>query len=137
MGVASEQERSAALRVLVAEDNLLNQRVLAYILRGIDCEVDMVETGVAAVAAFTHQRYDIVLMDVRMPEMDGMEATRQIRRLLPADAQPHIFALTAGIAPDERQECIAAGMELFLAKPVQREQLAEIFAQVAAERRVK
>ena len=75
MGVESEQGRGALLRVLVAEDNMLNQRVLAYILRGMDCEVDMVQTGVAAVAALTHQRYDIVLMDVRMPEMDGLEAT--------------------------------------------------------------
>jgi len=130
MGV---DERDSTLRVLVAEDNVLNQRVLAYILRGMDCEVDMVETGGGAVEALTHKRYDIVLMDVRMPEMDGLEATRQIRRLMPADAQPKIFALSAAIGLDERQECLSAGMDSFLAKPVQREQLVEIFAQVVAE----
>lgn len=134
MNFEREQAHSSKLRVLVAEDNILNQRVIAYLLRGIDCEVDIVQNGVEAVEALTNQWYDIVLMDVRMPEMDGVEATHQIRRLLPADAQPQIFALSAGIAPDERQECLDAGMDGFLAKPVQREQLTEIFAQVAAGR---
>ena len=121
-------------QVLVAEDNVLNQRIIAHVLRGLGCDVELVETGVQAVAALTQKHYDLVLMDVRMPEMDGLEATRQVRRMLPADAQPRIYALTAGTSQEERDECVDAGMDGFLAKPIQREQLAELCAQAGARR---
>lgn len=117
------------LRVLVAEDNLMNQRLICHFVRTLGCDADAVATGVEAVAAVQQRRYDLVLMDVRMPEMNGLDATRAIRTL-PAEQQPHIYALTAGVAPDERQVCLDAGMEGFLAKPIERAQLAELFAQL-------
>jgi CheY-like chemotaxis protein len=75
-----------------------------------------------------HRRYDIVLMDIRMPEMNGLEATAAIRNELPSDQQPRIYALTAGVSPDERQACFDAGMDGFVAKPVVMEQLAQLVA---------
>jgi CheY-like chemotaxis protein len=80
------------------------------------------------ITALEARRYDVVLMDIRMPDMNGLDATRQIRRELPADRQPHIYALTAGVAPDERQACFDAGMDGFVAKPLVIEQLAGLLA---------
>jgi CheY-like chemotaxis protein len=119
-------------QVLVAEDNALNQKIVAHMLRGLPCEVEIVDIGAKAVAAVAHKRYDVVLMDNRMPEMDGLEATRRVRRLLPVGAQPRIYALTAGTWQEERQECTDAGMDGFLAKPLRRDELAALVEQVHA-----
>jgi CheY-like chemotaxis protein len=119
------------LAVLVAEDNLLNQKIIVRMVRSLGCSVDAVATGLEVVAAVKHRRYDIVLMDIRMPGMNGLEATRLIRLQLPADEQPRVYALTAGIGPDERQACYDVGMNGFVAKPIVLEQLAlQLFAPV-------
>ena len=110
------------LRILIAEDNVLNQKVLVHLLKSMGYGADVAENGALAVTAASSRPYDLVLMDVRMPEMDGLEATRRIRAL-PSARKTHIYALTAGVAPDEQQQCLDAGMEGFLAKPVQREEL--------------
>ncbi len=121
------------LVVLVAEDNTLNQKIIARMVRGLGCTVDTVDNGLEVLDAVQRRRYDVVLMDIRMPGMNGLEATRLIRERLPAEDQPHIYALTAGIAPDERQACFDAGMEGFVAKPVVLEQLALLFASYTAK----
>ena len=124
--------RSAAeLVVLIAEDNVLNQKIIVRMVRGLGCSVDAVANGLEAIDAVQRRRYDVVLMDIRMPDMNGLEATRSIRQQLPADQQPHIYALTAGIGPDERQACYEVGMNGFVAKPVEVEQLALLFSELA------
>jgi CheY-like chemotaxis protein len=127
-----QMPRSAAeLVVLIAEDNTLNQKIIVRMVRSLGCSVDAVATGLEAIDAVLRRRYDVVLMDIRMPDMNGLDATRSIRRQLPADQQPHIYALTAGIGPDERQACYDVGMNGFVAKPVVMDQLALLFSELA------
>ncbi|GAA2980003.1 hypothetical protein GCM10010483_25180 [Actinokineospora diospyrosa] len=106
------------LRVLVAEDNHINQKVARLMLAGLGHHVDTVANGHEAVQALRGAPYDVVLMDVRMPVMDGLDATRLIRTELPADRQPLIVALTASALVEDRAACLAAGMDDHLAKPV-------------------
>jgi len=113
----------AALRILVAEDNPANQRVAQLLLKRLGHEIDLASDGREALAAVGRQPYDIIFMDVEMPEMDGLEATRQIRATLPQERQPHIIAMTANVIQDNRDECLAAGMDDFITKPVRPEEL--------------
>jgi CheY-like chemotaxis protein len=122
----------AGLAVLVAEDNPLNQKIVVRMVSSLGCRVDAAATGREAVARVREQRYDIVLMDIRMPDINGLEATRLIRAELPLEQQPHIYALTAGVGPDERQTCFDVGMDGFVAKPVNLEQLALLFTDITA-----
>jgi CheY-like chemotaxis protein len=118
----------ADLAVLVAEDNPLNQKIIVRMVHSLGCRVDAAATGYEVVAAVRARHYDLVLMDVRMPDMNGLEATRLIRAELPPERQPLIYALTAGVGPDERQTCFDVGMDGFVAKPVNLEQLALLLA---------
>ena len=120
---------ASPLRILLAEDNETNQRVTLRMLRSMGYHANVVDNGAAAVMACERQRYDLVLMDVHMPEMDGLEATRRIR-CLPPEQQPRIFAMTASVLDSERQECLDAGMERHIAKPIQRKLLAAALADV-------
>jgi signal transduction histidine kinase/DNA-binding response OmpR family regulator len=106
-----------SLRVLVVEDNPVNAIVVRTMLERLGYQSDLAGSGVEAVQALKRQPYDLVFMDMLMPEMDGLEATRQIRRLA-LDAQPCIVALTANVMKEDRKACRAAGMDRFLAKPV-------------------
>jgi CheY-like chemotaxis protein len=124
------------LQVLIAEDNLLNQKVIVRLVRSLGCDVEAVANGNEVLAACAARRFDVVLMDIRMPEMDGLEAARCLRRQLAVEQQPRIYALTAGIAAEDRQACFDAGMDGFVAKPVVKEQLEELFAAVMADRRM-
>jgi len=117
--VAPAPDRTAGprrLRVLVAEDNLVNQDVAQLLLEHLGHEVSLVENGVRAIEAVTAGRFDVVFMDVQMPEMDGLEAARWIVREV--SPRPHIFAMTASVHPSEKQRCFDAGMDGFLAKPL-------------------
>lgn len=107
-----------SLRVLLAEDNLLSQKILVRMLSRIGIQADVAATGNEVLAAWRCRPYDIILMDVHMPEMDGLEATRHIRATHDMP-QPRIIALTAGMLEDERQECLVAGMDEYLIKPVE------------------
>jgi PAS domain S-box-containing protein len=106
------------LAVLIAEDNLVNQKVAQRFLKRLGYDADAVTNGLEALTAVKKHRYDLVLMDLQMPEMDGLEASRQIRRRVPANHQPKIIALTANALHGDREVCIAAGMDDYITKPV-------------------
>ncbi|MBM7775599.1 signal transduction histidine kinase/CheY-like chemotaxis protein [Actinokineospora baliensis] len=122
----------AALRILVAEDNLVNQKVAQLMLTKLGYRADMVSNGREAVQAVRQRPYDVVLMDVRMPIMDGLEATQIIRGDLPEDRQPHIVAMTASVLVEDANACMAAGMDDYLAKPVRPTDLAGVLGKLTA-----
>ncbi len=128
-----------ALSILVVDDNLVNRKVLVRMLEKAGYHPDSVKDGAEAVAAVRAGAYDVVLMDVQMPVMDGYEATRTIRRELPPEHQPCIVAVTAHALPTDREECLASGMDDYFTKPVQPDKitafLRELAAKPAAERR--
>ena len=111
------------LRILLAEDNPVNQKVAKYILGRLGYQSDLAATGIQVLEALECQPYDVILMDVQMPEMDGVEATRKIRQNLPPDRQPYIIALTAQALTGHREEYLSAGMDDYISKPVRLEQL--------------
>jgi CheY-like chemotaxis protein len=104
-------------RVLLAEDNEFNRVLIERVLKTLNCEVDLAPTGREAVRKFHHGKYDLVLMDCHMPDLDGLEATRQIRAHESAGQRVPILAVTAGTVPGARQACLLAGMDDFIAKP--------------------
>ncbi|NTV63767.1 MAG: response regulator [Oscillochloris sp.] len=104
--------------ILVAEDNPINQTVIMHLLARLGCRADVVEDGVAAVEAVLRQPYDVVLMDVQMPDLDGEEATRRIRAYGQQIRQPCIVALTAHALANDRERILAVGMDAYLSKPV-------------------
>jgi two-component system, sensor histidine kinase and response regulator len=125
-----------SLRVLLAEDSLVNQKLAIGLLRKFGHEVFTVGDGEAAVAAVRSQQFDLVLMDLQMPEMDGLDATRTIR----TDERIHgghvpIIAMTAHAMKGDRERCLAAGMDGYVAKPVRARELLEAIQQVVMERR--
>jgi signal transduction histidine kinase/CheY-like chemotaxis protein len=119
----SPTEEVARLRVLLAEDNPVNQRVGQLTLQRLGIQAVVVDDGQRAVEECLRERFDVVLMDVQMPVMDGLSASVRIRRDVAADAQPWIIALTASVGPVEQQACVEAGMDAFLAKPYSVENL--------------
>ncbi|WP_337059795.1 hybrid sensor histidine kinase/response regulator [Kineococcus sp. G2] len=119
-----------SLRVLLAEDNAVNQRVAQLLLARFGHDVDTVADGRQALRAVLAGRYDVVLMDLHMPEMDGLQATRRIRAEVPADRQPRIIALTASVLSEDRDACAAAGMDAHLTKPVRARELESALSQV-------
>jgi CheY-like chemotaxis protein/HPt (histidine-containing phosphotransfer) domain-containing protein len=116
------------LRILIAEDNLINQKVALRLLERLGYQADVVANGMEALVALRHVQYDVVLMDVQMPEMDGLEATRQMCKLYSPDERPRIIAVTADAQESDREECLRAGMDDYLSKPVRLEQVAEALA---------
>jgi PAS domain S-box-containing protein len=114
------------LRLLVVEDNAINQKVAIKILERLGYRADLAADGLEAVDAVKRQHYDVLLMDVQMPNLDGLEATRQIRLELPAARQPQIVAMTAYASARDRDLCIAAGMDDYISKPVQIEEIVAV-----------
>jgi PAS domain S-box-containing protein len=123
---ASADEETLAerlpLRILLVEDNAVNQQLALLLLQKIGYRVDVAGNGVEALDALERQPYDVVLMDVEMPEMDGLEATRLIHRRWSSD-RPHIIAVTASALPGERELCLQAGMDDYITKPIRMEEL--------------
>ena len=120
----SELSKRYPMWILLAEDNAVNQKFALRVLERMGYRADMVANGLEALAAVQRQWYDTVLMDVQMPEMDGLEATRRICALWPNKQQrPHIVAMTANAMQGDREMCIAAGMDDYISKPVQVKEL--------------
>jgi signal transduction histidine kinase/CheY-like chemotaxis protein len=113
------------LRILLAEDNPLNQKVARLLLEKLGYSADLAANGLEVLAALERQDYDVVLMDVMMPELDGLEATRRIVARWPAERRPRIVALTASAMREDRERCLAAGMDEYLSKPIDLPALAE------------
>jgi PAS domain S-box-containing protein len=111
------------LRILVAEDNVVNQQLAVLLLKKIGYRADVAANGLEVLEALGRETYDVVIMDVQMPEMDGLETTRQIRQRWPG-RRPHIIAATASAMQEEREACLAAGMNAYLSKPIRVESLA-------------
>ena len=120
----------AGLRVLLAEDNPTNQLVTRSILGRAGARIDIVSDGAEAVAAARAAEYDVILMDVQMPGMDGLEATRAIRAAEPAGRRRRIIGLTATVGPEAERDCLAAGMDSYICKPVARDVLLHALAAV-------
>jgi CheY-like chemotaxis protein len=115
---AESDDARLPLRILIAEDNPTNQRVVVQLLEKLGYGADVAANGLEALEAIQRRRYDVVLMDMMMPEMDGLDATRAIRETRPAGEQPHIIAVTANVAAEAREQCLQAGMDDYLSKPV-------------------
>jgi len=122
---------SGALRVLLAEDNPMNQKLALRLLKNMGVSADVAASGLEAVEAIDREPYDVILMDVQMPDMDGLEATRRIRAAEPA-IRPWIVAMTANAMEGDREACLAAGMDDYLTKPVRPNELAAALASVPA-----
>jgi CheY-like chemotaxis protein len=116
-------DRGRQLRVLVAEDSPINQFVAATLLEDIGVHVDIVGDGLEAVTSATRYPYDLILMDMQMPEMDGTEATRTIRARGGVLATVPIIAVTANAFDEDVRSCLDAGMNDFISKPIVRERL--------------
>src|SRR6266487_3418288 len=113
------------LRILIAEDNIVNQKLATRMLNKLGYQPDLAENGKEAIEMVGHEHYDIILMDVQMPEMDGLEATRMIRTCL--EVQPVIIAVTANVMLGDRDDCMQAGMDDYISKPIE---LNELLAQL-------
>ena len=112
------------MRILIAEDDLFNQQLAVKILNKLGYEPQIAGNGKEVLEIVSNNQYDLILMDVQMPEMDGLEATRMIRLCLPA--QPVIIAMTANAMQGDREECLQAGMDDYLSKPVELQELVRI-----------
>jgi CheY-like chemotaxis protein len=121
---------TSSLRILLAEDNPVNQKVALRILDKLGYRADVASNGLEAIEALERQQYDVVLMDVQMPELDGLDATRRICERWPDESRPRIVAMTANAMIEDREACFAAGMDDYLAKPVRAEELAEALDRV-------
>jgi CheY-like chemotaxis protein len=110
------------LRILLAEDNPVNQKLALRLLERMGYRADVADNGLAALSAVEGSDYDVILMDVQMPELDGLETTRRIRRRWP-DATLRIVAMTANAMDGDREACLEAGMDDYIAKPISPEAL--------------
>ncbi|HUJ43844.1 MAG TPA: CHASE domain-containing protein [Opitutaceae bacterium] len=123
------------LRVLLAEDNLVNQKVALHMLAVLGYRADVAANGLEVLQALERQPYDVILMDVQMPEMDGLEASRRIVALQPDRAlRPWIIALTANAVQGDREVCLEAGMDDYISKPIKKGELAEAMKRVVSIR---
>ena len=121
---------ASPLRILLAEDNAVNQKLALRLLERLGYHADVAWNGVEVLEALERQPYDVVLMDVQMPELDGLDATRRICGRWPDGERPHIIAMTANAMAEDREACLAAGMDDYVAKPIRPDELAEAISRV-------
>ncbi len=118
------------LRILLAEDNVVNQKLASRLLQQMGYRADLASNGIEAIECIERQTYDVVLMDVQMPEMDGLEASRRIVARWPNGERPRIVAMTANAMQGDREECLAAGMDDYVTKPIRVDALVEALLRV-------
>lgn len=116
----------------MAEDNLSNQKVLVSMLMRMGYRADAVANGIEALQMLEIKHYDLVLMDIRMPEMDGFTATREIQKRWPENG-PKVVAITAYVLEGDREECIESGIDGYIAKPIKKEDLAVLLRNIASK----
>ncbi len=121
---------SLPLAILVAEDNTVNQKVVQQLLAHLGYRADVVANGIEVLDALERQNYEVVLMDVQMPEMDGLEATRRLRARF-AEGGPRVIAMTANAMPGDREKCLSAGMDAYVSKPVELDDIRAVLIAVA------
>jgi len=121
------------MKILLAEDNAVNQKLAIRILDRMGYRVDVAANGLEALASIERQSYDLILMDIQMPEMDGLEATRIIRKKVPQNQQPRIVAMTANAMQGDREMCLAAGMDDYVSKPIQIKDLVAALENIAGK----
>jgi CheY-like chemotaxis protein len=115
------------LRILVAEDNPVNQKIALSMLKRIGYSADVAANGIEVLKALERQHYDVVLMDVQMPEMDGFEATRRIRS---SGFKTRIIAVTANALNGDKEACLSEGMDGYISKPIRMEELQEALEKI-------
>mgnify|MGYP002629405058 CR=1 FL=1 len=114
------QDKSQTLTgktILIAEDNLINQKVISEFLKLAGAQTVVVSNGIEAIARLAEQHFDLILMDIQMPKMDGFEATQKIRAQFEFKSIP-IIGLSAGVSPKQTEACVAAGIDDFIPKPI-------------------
>ena len=138
--MASPQATASAplarkLSVLLIEDNLVNQKLALRLLEQMGYRADLASNGLEALQSVKRQIYDVVLMDVQMPEMDGLEASRRITQDKNPEDRPRIIAMTANAMQGDREMCLAAGMDDYIAKPIRVDLLVEALMNTAKRER--
>jgi CheY-like chemotaxis protein len=123
-------QQSAKGRLLLVEDNVVNQKLALRILQQMGYRADLASNGLEAIESVRRQTYDVVLMDVQMPEMDGLDAAREICARWQPNERPRIVAMTANAMQGDRDMCLAAGMDDYVTKPIRVERLVEALNQV-------
>jgi len=121
------------LKILMAEDNTYNQKVASLLLKQLGYRTDLAANGLEAIQSVERQSYDVILMDVQMPEMDGLEASRQICARWPREQRPHIIAMTANAMQGDREMCLQAGMDDYISKPIRSPELAAALERAAVK----
>jgi CheY-like chemotaxis protein len=131
----SPSTTAVSRRILLVEDNRVNQRVAQYLLERMGHSVVLTQNGKEAVAAYTHQTFDLILMDIQMPEMNGFEATAAIRQDERARGGRHvpIIALTADAMAGDREKCLEGGMDAYVSKPLDASLLAQTIADLLSK----
>ena len=130
----AEMAKRHPLRILLAEDNVVNQKLAMRLLLQMGYRADLASNGAEAIECVQRQPYDVVLMDVQMPEMDGLEASRRITAKYTQEQRPRIIAMTANAMHGDREECLAAGMDDYVTKPIRVDAL--VAALMQAENRL-
>ena len=125
------------LRILLAEDNVVNQKLALRLLQQRGDRADLARSGEEAIEAVARRPYDLLLMDVQMPEMDGLEATRQIVGRWPAAERPRIVAMTANATQGDREACLAAGLDDYVTKPIRVDELVAALTRTEPRREAK
>jgi len=121
--ISSSPIKKQSLHILLVEDNLVNQKVALLMLQRLGYEASIANNGIEALQALQHHNYEVVFMDVQMPEMDGLTATRHIIETYPPEMRPYIIAMTANAMEGDREICLNAGMQDYISKPIHKEDL--------------
>ena len=131
-GIDQTMASRSPLKILVTEDNVINQQVIKRVLLQYGYASDLAVDGKEAITAVTRQRYDVVFMDVQLPGISGLETTQRIGEVLDSSKRPYVVALTANARKDDRTECVAAGMEDYLSKPIRQPELRAVLERAIA-----
>jgi CheY-like chemotaxis protein len=137
--VTSEIDRTLAerlpLRLLLADDNRVNQRVGTAFLEKMGYRVEVAANGLEVLQALERQCFDLIFLDVHMPQMDGYETARQLRQKWPGDERPFVIAMTGNTMEGDRELCLAAGMDDYISKPIRHKELEAILLRWGSRKR--